>query len=455
MSSDQATEIEAVKRQFNSRKGQVTQKKGSLQKTLDKTLALDTWSQFSEDQIVQKAKDLEGQLKQLEQLAIILEGHLAPLKADETATPPFDPGREIKDIWDQYNKYAGECDEVTDKAMDVLDSLRKAVQARPTQTPDTGGAGGGGRTNKYKDNHSMKPKELTLKNTVSWLAEWKEQMKAYVSSSNMETFEPQIAQQYILSCVDEDLKKKLRPRINDRVPIYSSSRHVKGLVDLIEDEFLREYPLITRRLEVFEIRQQRNEQFDEYYARLNRSLEEAVYEDITPEKLKAILLLIGLKDKRLREQMMLKKTDNVDELRDIGLAFQAIDKTNKKLSSASANNINPGWRRGGGRGNGQNGGNQKSGGGKGNENKGSGRTEYKGPRVKDGKCTACGKNGGCQNLKGGCKASGHKCRCGKTGHFDNYCFNKKSWSKGANATDIENGQDRASAGAQGNGEDDE
>ena len=428
--AENAKELEALKRQFYSRKGQVTTKRGNLQRAIDKIKSQDSWSEFSEKTIVSRVAEMEEQLKQLELLAEKLQEKISELEDDEEAR------KQMKDTWDQYEQYLDPCNEATDKAMDVLNDLRKA-KARPAQTPTRSGDGGGNGAarERYKDNSSMKPEKLTLEHSVSWLNEWMKKIKVYVSSSNMETFPEDIGQGYIMTCLSDDLIKKIRPRINDHLPIYAANRHSKGLIDIIEEEFLREFPMITRRLELFNIRQEENESFSDLQTRLLSLLDGAAYEDITPDKLKSMLLLIAVRDKKLREQLLLTKSDNYEVLRETGLAYQAMTTANDKLSNdaAHANNAYPKGRK-------KSSNFKRSGGGKDN-----GKEWRKGPPVKDGKCTACGRNGGCQDLKEGCKARENKCNCGKKGHLPKYCYSKHLWSKGANATDMPDDQEDSSA----------
>ena len=472
MSTDTFTvsEYEAIKRQFNARKGQVTLKRRSLQKTLDKVKAQDSWTQFSEEQLRTRVADMQVQLKQLEELANNMQMLLSHMKADagdeeEEAEPPRADSidAEMQEVWNQYVEYQEAFDEIAGLAMDVLNDLRKGSQARPTQ--ETPSRGGNGTKERYKDNSSMKPEKLTAKHSMTWFTEWKRKMKAYVTSSNMEGFpmaKMPIAHEYILSCLGDDLVKVIRPRVSDHLLIYSHNRHTKGLIDIIEEEFLREYPMLMRRLKLFNIQQEQNESFADYHTRLLTLAEEAAYDDITPEKLKSMLLLIGLRDKKTREHLMLQNTDNYTELRDCGLKYQAISTANNRLYNNNANtsNVYPRSKRGRGGGS-RGGGNQQSGGNRqsfgnrqtnGNQNQGNGnKGGYKGPPLKDGKCTACGRNGGCQELRDGCKARGHKCKCNKQGHFEKYCYNKNLWPKGAHATDIQDGQEGASANGDGGG----
>ena len=412
--------FEAAKRKFHARKGRVTQTQNILTRALRDVKSQDSWTQFSEDQIRAKLVNMEEQLRMLEELAETLQDLLSRAKADDNS----DPNAMIEDVWNQYTEYAESCEKTGNEASTIIYNLKKAGAPRPTPA-QSGGAGSSSTKERYKDNVSMKPDKLNPKDSVTQYRQWKRKMNAYVKSSGMEAFPLDIAQEYILSCVDDELNKRVMKRISDHLPIYSSGMR-KGLLDIIEEEFMREYPLITRRQRLFTIQQEENETFADLFARLIAYGEDAVHEDITPDKLMSMLLLISIRDKKLREHLQLQRTDDLERLRECGLAYQDIIVTNRKLSTstASSSHVYPKTGKGGGGGN-------KGGSGRNGSN---GRGRPRGPRVRDGKCTACGREGGCREMKQGCKAKDHQCKCGITGHFEKCCYRKDRWPKGAHAT---------------------
>ena len=438
---DIATQIQAKTRQFAARKTQVTLKLKGLQTTLDKANSLDSWTQASENEVEDRIAAVKEQLAKLELLGEDLTSLYSETEkeVDEEDVVTYDPEAKIQELWDQFQAYNTQAADYIHQGMEVITDLVKAGPPQGQQQAGGGGAAGGDKP--HKDNPSMKPGTLTPKHSPGWFREWQRLYRAYYTSSNMDNMPLEVQQEYLLRVIDEDLRSKVRPQITAHTAIYGT-RHNPGVMEILKTEFLHAYPLFLRRMDFFSAEQGTTENFAEYHTRLRSLADEA---DIGLEIL-AIRLVIGLRDKRMREQMLLLNTDDYTRLRDCGLSYQAMTTANNKLSAASSatsSNVYPKSGKGKGKSSGNNGkSSQQSSNGQAPQSKGGAKQQGGwAPKVINGKCGSCGKKDGCKS-KDACKAKDHKCNCGYTGHFDRLCRRGKATS---NATSVAPNQDGTTA----------
>ena len=411
-------QIQAKTRQFVARKTQVTLKLKGLNDTLDKAGTLDSWTQASENEVEDRIAAVKEQLAKLELLGEELTSLYSETEKEvnEDDEVTYDPEAKIKELWDQFQNYNNQATVYIHQSMEVITDLIKAGPPQGQQQAGGGGAAGGDKP--HKDNPSMKPGILTPKHSPGWFREWQLLYRAYFTSSNMDNMPLEVQQEYLLRVIDEDLRSKVRPQITAHTAVYGT-RHNPGVMEILRTEFLHAYPLFLRRMDFFSAEQAQHENFAEYHTRLRSLADEA---DIGLDIL-AIRLVIGLRDKRMREQMLLLNTDDYVRLRDCGLSYQAITTANNKLSAASsatASNVYP-------------------------KGKGKGGAKQQGvwaPKVIDGKCGSCGRKDGCTS-KDTCRAKNHKCNCGYMGHFDRLCRRGKATS---HATSVALDQEDATGG---------
>ena len=474
MSSESEVDtVTVANRKFISRKGKVTLARKALEGLLDQAESLDFFSAVSASQIEIQIEKLNEQQNELERMATALDD----LIAAEDETEEFNPTRESQRVWDQVGTYQDETEAIKLKAVKIVHDLKAAVPgpggaggaagggaAGGAGGAAGGGAGGGGGAaagvpKTYKDNESMKPKTpLSMKHSPEWYAEWRHKAKAYFESSQMERFPPSVAREYFMTLIsNDDLGPKVRARLGEHTPIWGN-RHNFGMMEIIDEEYSRDHPVMNRRIDWLNVYQGQNENFADLIARLDSADKEADVQNMGVDDYRSLRLFTAVSHKETRKQMLMMGSDNLRDLRECGLRVQATLTATAKLNAeekSSANNVYPKNRgKGGGGGNRGGGGNGNSGGGGGGGNggnKNSGGKENKDlvRAVKDGRCTGCGRQGGCFKSKGGCKVNkDYKCKipgCNKTGHWETWCFKNPNkgtrWNPNARAnnTSVEGG----------------
>ena len=453
-------EITSATRKFNARKGKFTLAQKALQGLIDQAEALDTYSSSSATQTKLQLDKLINQFSELEDMATAL----TDLIADEEETEDFNPEEESNRVWGELKEYQEKFDRLKLHAIETIHALERAPTAPGGGGGGAGAGGGGGGAGgggagggaggragqKYKDNESMKPKTpLSSKHQPEVYANWKCKVHAYWESSQMDTFPVRTAQEYILTTVDDELGGKVRARMSEHTPIYGN-RANPGIMEIIDEEYKRDHPVMNRRIDWWNLVQGDHEDFASLFARLEVADKEADIEGMDTNALRVMKMLMAVKHAETRKQMLLMGTTDLRELRDCGFRVMATTVATKKLTSEqkvgsqNTNSYPKNRRRGGGGGGG--GGNSSNSGGSGGNNQGgggnkSGEGKDLARPLKDGKCSACGRDKGCFKSKGGCKVKqGYKCKipgCGKTGHWETWCFKNpnrgKRWKDPAHA----------------------
>ena len=418
-----ANEYQKLHASWAPRKGKVTLKMNQLQKAIDAVDARDTWSEWSEIQVKAKMRSLEEQLLELEKLGEEIESVINS-SVDGELVP--DNAKTVTKMWKEYEAMAADSDELSRNAAEVMAAL---FNARPA---GAAAAATGPAASKFKDNASLKPEQLTTKHSPKQYADWKKQLNAYIRSSEMTKYpEMSVAHEYILTCLGDELTSRVRNRCNpDHNGIWEVDG-TQGIVELIEEEFFRAYPLITRRLAFFQLKQLTGESLNEYIVRTCALRDDADCRRLTEDQLTALFFMIGLQDKKLREHLLLTDaTGDWERLKAATLSFAAVTTSNEMMSNPARSNFAGGGSCGGGRGGrggrgGGRGGYRGAGGQRGGGE--AGAWDRRAPRLdRNGKCRGCGRNGGCHDKEKGnvCVAKGPraKCTCGVPGHLRQYCY---------------------------------
>ena len=309
------------------------------------------------------------------------------------------------------NKLYEETSTDLDTAYAALQTARDALSA-PAHVPVAAGAAGGGAA-RVRPDETLKPQSLlSLSYNPDEMRTWMVTFMAYYDSSRFDTCSVPVQQAYLLNCLDATLATRLREGMGHDTPI-KRVRANPGLVTcegLIEQEFLRKYPVFVRRLRFFNYRQSSGQLFSDYAAKLRKIGDEAELARIGVDELYVYRWLTGCTDEKLLGKMLEKGTCNQNDLRDVYRIYeQAIGAQQALAPGGGAQNHNSRIDSGGAPGNG--------GGGRG-RSKSRGRDDGGGPR-----CWRCDKT------KHGPEECPHKnatCYyCGIKGHVKLACMKKR------------------------------
>ncbi len=116
-------------------------------------------------------------------------------------------------------------------------------------------------------------------------------------------------QAYVFACINDTIRGQIEPHVNDQTPLFGAN----GCMQLIQEEFLRAYPLIKRRIAFFQCRQECNQTLEDHIANINALGAEADLQNLTMDDIYMLQLMISMKDERVTKDLIHKKNLNKDE----------------------------------------------------------------------------------------------------------------------------------------------
>ena len=297
----------------------------------------------SESSISGMAGNNEDDMKSLCQTIRILKGHLtrkisSAEKAIEDAgtIPSSHAGQELleylKKIQDQYDKienmynqlmemdsenfdrYNDEATAEANRRDAIASKIRRSLWtsgSTPRRLPESAPAEGSGA--RVKPNRSLEPDKLCRDHNMVEMKSWMRKFKAWYSSSSMELATLQEQQAYFRRVIDVNLENKLSPSIQEDTPIFGSESQV-SCMRLLEEEFLLQYPLLTRRVDFFESQQTKGQLFSDWSAQLRALGDEASLTSLTTSDIYVMRYLTGTIDKKLREKFLKEEKPTVELL---------------------------------------------------------------------------------------------------------------------------------------------
>lgn len=170
----------------------------------------------------------------------------------------------------------------------------------------SGGGGGGGS---HSGGHALpknvrpvtdlRPKQLELDANPEEFCIWVDQLAAYVGASNIDTCPPETQYAFLRTSLGTELAVKLDRKISENA---NEPNEMKLWLDLMDQLFEETYPTFTRRWRCFKHVQQPGELFDTFYTNLNAKMKEAKLEDLSTDKLKALIIICSTSDPKLLEK---------------------------------------------------------------------------------------------------------------------------------------------------------
>ena len=94
-----------------------------------------------------------------------------------------------------------------------------------------------------KPNQATKPEPLTLDNTPHELRQWEKKFRLYYRTSNFDVLQLEDQQEYLLGCLESNLRLRVEPRLTRRTPIFGEASCFTQLGYI----FLQRHPIYARR----------------------------------------------------------------------------------------------------------------------------------------------------------------------------------------------------------------
>ena len=198
------------------------------------------------------------------------------------------------------NKKAGEQSDIlnhwqTDVVMCIAKYEKKCRFQQPTPAAATARP-----ASRAKPLEGLKPKPLSREHTPAEFALWKEGFTAFYTASELERAGIEEQRAYLAQCLDTDMNLRVRGKVDPKTAIYGEN----GVLDIIESEFMKLYPLFSRRHKFFSYTQQKGESATNFKNHLKMLGREADLTKVTVDMVHMMKYICGLTDEKLRTKLM-------------------------------------------------------------------------------------------------------------------------------------------------------
>ena len=187
-------------------------------------------------------------------------------------------------------------------------SQQQPEQPRRAQQEEGAGAVAARRP---RADETLRPDKLTLDYTPAEFEDWKEKFRAFHSTSGFDVLAPNNQQAYLYACVDKGLAVKLRAVTDANTTIFDAN----GMMDILDEEFMHQYPLFTRRSNYFKAAQKQGQKCSDFITDLTQLGDQADLQDLRLDELMTFRILTGVRDEKLREKMMEVNAPTLDQVK--------------------------------------------------------------------------------------------------------------------------------------------
>ena len=189
----------------------------------------------------------------------------------------------------------------------------------------------------------LKPKEFNCNSTIDEVEPFIRQFTAFFNQSNLDLVGYEDQQQYLKNCLDMVLVQYLDTKIDPTTPVIGSAN---SCVNVLRGYFSSKYPLLTRRMEAFTLKQPSGVPFLDYYGKARQVYKAAEIEKLTAEQLTSYLLITSTTDAELRKEFLKLKDPDTKALLDCARTYvRANQKPNKSEQAEGTFAVTEGFSR--------------------------------------------------------------------------------------------------------------
>ena len=209
-----------------------------------------------------------------------------------------------------------------------------ATAGGATNNDDAPGQGG---NNKSKIRNDLKPKELKRDFTPMERTTWMRSFRHFFRASNMEKSPAQEQQANLLVCVEPSIATEIVSSVDENTPVYKPENPPADMVacmDVIETIFMHEYPILKRRCDFTQLRQDRGETMSQFILRVTQHANECDLNSMKLEDHLIMLAMIGTREEDLRSALYRLREPKWQEVKTVALDYER--GRNTRVSSETA-----------------------------------------------------------------------------------------------------------------------
>ena len=176
-----------------------------------------------------------------------------------------------------------------------------------------------------KPNNALKPQKLTRDNTPVEFSVWISAYYAYYTTSHMHLCSIVEQHAYFKACLEPSLIARIQHYLTSTTPVFPkayrgngpilpSADRIVSAMEILQKEFLFQYPVFTRRLDFFKSSQQGNQVASDWISELRRQGDECNLNSMTQDDIYVMRYLTGIKQQKLCDELLKIKDPTVRKL---------------------------------------------------------------------------------------------------------------------------------------------
>ena len=301
-------ELQAQLRGFGSG---CTRRCDKLDKMIDRALAIK--SPYNLQQVRECRDAVHKSLDDMEELVTQLDIVHEEGSATRAAT--------LKTHQDRYDALAEKAQEV--EKQDVPAAAQ--VQRVP---------GGSGQTHPGvpRSNDFLRPDPLEVDDKPSVLRQWKKAFSAYYKQHRMDLMSLDEQHLYFSRCLSKKLLSRIEGEINSTIPVLKvdvvlkkGEKEPPSCFKILDDEFLKTYPLVRRRRDAFEYKQEPGQKWSDMSVKLRELAVEGELQDLKFDQLLTYMHMVATVDPELRTKFFRMEEPELSKLNSLADAYESAD----------------------------------------------------------------------------------------------------------------------------------
>ena len=230
-------------------------------------------------------------------------------------------------------------DTINEHILLALEAAKKAEQAKPEANHAVATADGAG-TAHQPINTALEPTKLCTDSSLGDLRAWIRRYNAYLESGGYTHQALSVQHELFRSFLSDELANRIDPHIQATTPIQGQN----GCIALLEQEFMKIYPIFSRRLEIFRTKQPQNVDFTTFAKEHLQRAHDAELNTMKVDELHAFILMCNCTDAKLQAKFFKLATPTVKALEKEALSYEAANKyindVNKQGTSSTLARVN-------------------------------------------------------------------------------------------------------------------
>ena len=243
----------------------------------------------------------------------------------------------IDEIEKELTQASAQVQDAVQSAYSLLSRLRKRPPPDPLNTSTDSGSIP--QTITPRINESIRPFKLKKDDAPLSMDSWKRRFKVWYNSSNMHLCPIDEQHEYFLSCLDESLGRSIGLDILPTMPIYGKDG-ANGCMELLTQEFDKNFPIFTRRVVFFSTGQGHTESKMDWINKLRLLGDQSEINTMTPDNMYVMHIIQTTTDANFKEKILEMKDPSFKEVIELARKMEISENSTQAALNSGTFNCN-------------------------------------------------------------------------------------------------------------------